>query len=424
MSMFPETISSVTKKETSQSRSWFFRVFRLCLDLSVASIAGTLAWRNYTKVDSRQAFVNAEIVDVRNPIAGNLLLKNIQPGQWLSAGTAIGRVENLLQASELEVKQQELKSKLQINQQQLLGIKQKIADQRQLMSQFAKEVDEQQKLGVILAQQQIEEANSQLEQAKFQAQVAKSDVERSSTLLREGAITATIAEKDVSEFNQALAAVKSAESRLAQAHQRFKATEVGLQLDGSRTLNYSEIRMRELQSEIADLQRQASELPVQAQTMKIELLKIIQQLKLNQLVVITAPTTGAVWSVDAKAGEFINATTPILKVLNCQNRWVDAFFSEASTSDLSPGMPVQVRLLGSNSQVLEGTIEAIRGGSGRVSTGQDVAVPPPDSARRQVAVRVKVDWPEAPNSVQFCDVGRSAEVVLPKPSPWRISNGT
>ena len=424
MSMFPETISSVTKKETSQSRSWFFRVFRLCLALSVASIAGTLAWRNYTKVDSRQAFVNAEIVDVRNPIAGNLLLKNIQPGQWLSAGTAIGRVENLLQASELEVKQQELKSKLQINQQQLLGIKQKIADQRQLMSQFAKEVDEQQKLGVILAQQQIEEANSQLEQAKFQAQVAKSDVERSSTLLREGAITATIAEKDVSEFNQALAAVKSAESRLAQAHQRFKATEVGLQLDGSRTLNYSEIRMRELQSEIADLQRQASELPVQAQTMKIELLKIIQQLKLNQLVVITAPTTGAVWSVDAKAGEFINATTPILKVLNCQNRWVDAFFSEASTSDLSPGMPVQVRLLGSNSQVLEGTIEAIRGGSGRVSTGQDVAVPPPDSARRQVAVRVKVDWPEAPNSVQFCDVGRSAEVVLPKPSPWRISNGT
>ena len=422
MSMFPETISSAKKKETP-SRAWLFRIGRLCLALGVTSVAGALAWRSYTKVDSRQAFVNAEIVDVRNPISGNLLLKNIQPGQWLVAGTAIGRVENLLQASELEVKQQELKSKIQLAAQQLDSINQQIAERRQLMTQFTTKNQKQQNLGDTLAQQQVDEAQSQLEKVKFEAQTAQVYANRYLSLQQQGILSKSLAEQAESQVKETLAAVNSAQSRYEQSKQRLLAAQSGLQLEGSRTLNYAEIRQQELLTEISDLERQAAQLPIQTQTLKIELIKIIQQLKLNQLVVLTAPTTGAVWSVNSKAGEYITATTPILKVLNCENRWVDAFFSEASTSDLSPGMAVQVRLLGSSNQVLEGTIEAIRGGSGRLSTGSDVAVPTPESARRQVAVRVKVDWQDTPNSVQFCDVGRSAEVVLPKPSAWRIGGG-
>ncbi len=414
MSIFPETISSAKKQEKSRSRARFFRVLRLCLALGVTSVAGTLAWKNYFELQSSQAFVNAEIVDVRNPIAGNLLIKNLQPGQWLAAGKVIGRVNNLLQASEIEVKQQELKSRIKLNQQQLVGVKQQLADRRTLLGQFTKEVQKEQKLEVVLTKQQVQEAQSQLNQAKFEAQFAQSDAARALGLVREGAVTKAATEQTVSKSNQALAGVASLQSRVTQAAQRFEAAKAGLQLDGSRTLSYSEIRLRELQTEITDLQQKSGDLLVQAQMMKIELPKVNQQLKLNSLVVITAPTTGAVWSVDAKAGEYITATTPILKILNCQNRWVDAFFSEESTRNLSPGMPVQVQLLGSDSQVLKGTIEAIRGGSGRVSTGQDIAVPPPESARRQVTVRVKVKWNEAPNSVHFCDVGRSAKVVFAK----------
>ncbi len=414
MSIFPETISSAKKQEKSLSRARVFRVLRLCLALGVTGIAGTLAWKNYTELQSSQAFVNAEIVDVRNPIAGNLLLKDLQPGQWLAAGKVIGRVNNLLQASEIDVKQQELKSRIKLNQQQLVGVKQQLADRRTLLGQFTKEVQKEQKLEVVLTKQQVQEAQSQLNQAKFEAQFAQSDAARALGLVREGAVTKAATEQTVSKSNQALAGVASLQSRVTQAAQRFEAAKAGLQLDGSRTLSYSEIRLRELQTEITDLQQKSGDLLVQAQMMKIELPKVNQQLKLNSLVVITAPTTGAVWSVDAKAGEYITATTPIIKILNCQNRWVDAFFSEESTRNLSPGMPVQVRLLGSDSQVLKGTIEAIRGGSGRVSTGQDIAVPPPESARRQVTVRVKVKWNEAPNSVHFCDVGRSAKVVFAK----------
>lgn len=221
MSMLPETIASATKQETNLPRVRFFRVLRLSLAMGVAGVAGTLAWKNYTKLQSRHAFVNAEIVDVRNPISGKLQIKDIQPGQWLTAGTALGRVENLLQASALEVKQQELKSKIQMNQQQLVGIQQQIAERRQLLGKFTTEDLEQKKLGVVLAQQQVEEAQSQLEQSKFEAQTAQLDANRTVGLVREGAVTKEATEKAVSESNQALAAVKSAQTRVTQATQRL-----------------------------------------------------------------------------------------------------------------------------------------------------------------------------------------------------------
>ena len=55
-------------------------MLRLGFIVSVGSVAATFVWKNYTQVESRQAFVNAEIIDVRNPIAGNLMLDSLQAG--------------------------------------------------------------------------------------------------------------------------------------------------------------------------------------------------------------------------------------------------------------------------------------------------------------------------------------------------------
>ncbi|MBV8886398.1 MAG: HlyD family efflux transporter periplasmic adaptor subunit [Chroococcidiopsidaceae cyanobacterium CP_BM_RX_35] len=392
---------------------------RLCLVLFVASEAGYLVWKHYTKVNSSQAFINAEIIDVGSPISGSLLLRNIQPGQWLRAGTIIGQVENKLKASELEVSQQELQSRLQLNQQKIADARQRIAERRQLLSQFSTEVQEQKKIDIVYAQEEMAEAQSELNKALLADKTNRVDANRYIRLVREGAIAQNVTDQAQLKADQADTDVNRTRSRLAQARQFLEAARAGLQVQGSRTLSYSEIRQRELQTEVADLQQQASDLQLQEQTLKVELTKLTQQLNLNQRVVLSAPTHGVVWSVDTKAGEYITPTTPVVKVLNCQNRWVEAFFPEASTRDLSAGMSAQVKLVGSDSQVLDGTIEAIRGGSGRVTTtGKDVAVPPPESVRRQVAVRIRVNWQDTPNSVQFCDVGRSAEVTFPRHSSF------
>ncbi|AFY87504.1 MULTISPECIES: hypothetical protein [Chroococcidiopsis] len=72
-------------------------------------------------------------------------------------------------------------------------------------------------------------------------------------MLEAGSVSSATAEKDFLRYEQAQAEGKKAQALIAQAQQRFRAAQAGLQIDGCRTLSYSEIRQREINTEIADL---------------------------------------------------------------------------------------------------------------------------------------------------------------------------
>ncbi len=417
-----------------------FRVLRLVMVLGAATAIGLVARQHYSQVRSRQAFINAEIIKVRNPIAGNLQLKNLQPGQSITLGENIGTVKNLREGEELEITKQNLISQIEQAKQTLISIDAQILDRRQTIAQFAAEADNQRGLGVDYEVQQLEIAQNKLNQAQFVAKTAQKDYERMNNLAEQGVIAKDKVEQSQLNFNRGQNEVKSARSQVEQAEHKVKAAQVGLQLEGSRTLSYSEIRQRELTTEINDLLQQISEVRVVRQTTEAELAKINRQLELNQQATIPSPTNGIVWSVESKAGEYVEPSTPILEVLNCQNRWVEAFFSERNAEKIYPGKPVKVRLLGAEAdKVISGRVESVRAGSGRVETGEDIAVPPPDSIRRQVAVRIKLDeiTGQSPfvlaqnqeinstdvDSVQFCSVGRSTEVVFERGVNGGLFNG-
>ncbi len=398
-----------------------FRVLRLIMALGVATAAGFVLQQQYANVRSRQAFINAEIVKVRSPIAGNLQLKNLQPGESIYVGENIGTVRNLRQSGELEVAKQSLISQIEQAKQTSLGIEAQMGDRLTAIAHLRQEANSQQGLGVDYEDQQIDIAKNQQDRALFAAKTAKKDLERIANLAKQGVFSQEKLEGSQLNFNRAQNEVKNARSQVKQAEQKAKAAEAGLQLDGSRTLGYSEIRQRELSTDINDMQQQLAEARVRQQTTEAELVKIDRQLSLNQQAKIPSPTSGPIWSVESKSGEYAEASIPILEVLNCQNLWVEAFFSEQDAGKIYPGKPVKVRLLGAeDDDLVSGKVESVRAGSGRVQTGGDIAVPPPDSVRRQVAVKVKLDRPLEVNSTQFCDVGRSAEVVFKRDMRWRL----
>jgi multidrug resistance efflux pump len=408
-----------------------FRAVRLVMTLGAAAAIGFIAQQHYSQVRSRQAFINAEIIKVRNPIAGNLQLKNLQPGQSITVGENIGTVKNLRQGAELEVTRQNLISQIKQAAQTLIGIEAQIADRLQTIALLETEADNQNNLGIDYEIQQVEIAQNKLDQAQVAVKIAQKNYERMDNLANQGVIAKDKVEQSQLNFNRTQNDLKSARSQVEQAEHKVKAAQAGLQLEGSRTLSYSEIRERELTTEINDLQQEIGEAQVRQQTTEAELTKINRQLKLNQQATIPSPTNGIVWSVESKAGEYVDPSTPIVEVLNCQNRWVEAFFSERNAEKIYPGKFVQVRLLGSEQgKVVSGRVESIRAGSGRVETGEDIAVPPPDSIRRQVAVRIKLDeitrqsaFPQNSETTQFCNVGRSAEVVFERRINGGLFNG-
>ncbi len=62
---------------------------------------------------------------------------------------------------------------------------------------------------------------------------------------------------------------------------------------------------------------------------------------------------------------------------------------------------------------ISGYVRAIRGGPGKVEVGENIAVPPPDLVRNELAVDVQLDaLPPELSAQNFCGVGQSVEVVL------------
>lgn len=105
----------------------------------------------------------------------------------------------------------------------------------------------------------------------------------------------------------------------------------------------------------------------------------------------------------------VNTNDEVLQIVNPQDVWVDAFFSEQFAAKLQSGMRVIVRDIGSK-KIWDGEVVFIRGGSGRVVYDAAIEIPPAVLSRRLVAVRVKVDWKGEFKAPEFYGVGRSMTV--------------
>jgi HlyD family secretion protein len=200
-----------------------------------------------------------------------------------------------------------------------------------------------------------------------------------------------------------------------QAMLSLEATKVGLQLDGTRTLSYPETRVLELNVELIDLKQQERNLSKQIQSIQSQLSITSKELQVQENVLVLAPTTGVIWSVDSQPQEIVEANKSIIQLLNCQNLWIEAFINETDANKLVVGQEAQINLNNSSNVQWKGRIETIRAGTGRVEVGKYVVEPPPEIARRQLpvrvaAVRIKVDWQKTPRFDNFCLAGRSVDV--------------
>jgi len=61
----------------------------------------------------------------------------------------------------------------------------------------------------------------------------------------------------------------------------------------------------------------------------------------------------------------------------------------------------------------------MRAGVGRLAYDTTVAVPPPELAKRQIAVRVEAEWQQPFSPVEFFGVGRSVQVSFERAKPQR-----
>jgi multidrug resistance efflux pump len=388
----------------------------------LAAIGVTLR-RNASQIRSTQAYINGEIISVRASIPGELELKSekIKLGKQLGKGTQIGIIKSTVEnprVSVLIVEKRQLETRQQDTQQQLSGVRQQIRNREELMKLFKQQSYSQRNLQRNYARQQIRQYEGQQIQSKASAKLAFADARRYELLGKEGAVSLSTAESEIATAQRASGKVKENQSQLEQSKLALEATSVGLQLDGTRTLSYPETRVYELEVELTDLNQQEKNLEKQIQSTQSQLSTTSKELKVQQNVSVLAPKTGVIWSIDSQSQEIVEANKSIIKLLNCQNLWIDAFINEADSNKLIIGQKAEINLSNSNNIQWKGQVETIRSGTGRIEVGQYVVEPPPEISRRQIPVRVatvriKVDWQQTPRIGNFCLAGRSVNIRFP-----------
>lgn len=398
-------------------RPILFMGLRLAIASSILIAATSYLMREQQTLTTHKGFINASITAVKAPIDGQLQLEDIEPGESLAAGQILGSVENL-RNPQLELQRQAITTRQQIAQTQLETLRQKQSVRRTRLAQVRQEQSQQQQVVFQYDGQRIAQAQSEVDQAQQATASALRDYDRLVGLAETNVIPFTAAEQAGDRYYQAKLAETAAYNRLQQAQAEQSAAQKGIQLQAGGNAQEAELRAQAIEAEIADLSLEESNIRTQIQQAQREQFELDQQLNLHQTAPIQTPIAGVVWSNDVKGGtSHVDANEPVLQLLDCNNAWVEAFVSEQDIQALEIGAPAQVKLLGHRGEALQGTIRSVRAGVGRLAVGNDVAVPPPEQLRKEVAV--KIDLAEAPStaqSAQFCGVGQSVEVAFEKAS--------
>lgn len=387
----------------------------LLSNLLIASLsAGLMVWtfrliqERFFSVTSVDAVVNGIVTDIRAPQAGVVSTLTGSTGKPLDRDQPLLTIENR-RISQLQI--ESLKGKLSQQQAELERAEAKLNQQLTLLQTVSVDQEQQQYLETVAAQYSTEKVASDLKGAQARHQLAKVNYDRIRYLAAQGALSQSRLDAAAAEVQERSAEVTGLERQIKALQASEQAARLNLSLAKTSSNSDPRIRLEELQMQIADQRQVIQTLRKSIQGTEAELAQANIDVERQQTVVVNAPTTGVIWRLAVQPGKFVQQGESLGQVLNCSGRWVDAFVDEQAARSLQPGTPATVKLYGAESQVLQGQVSSIRPGSGRLSAGEDIAVPVASNAPRKAQVRVDLDpGTEQGSFGQFCYVGHTAQV--------------
>ncbi len=364
----------------------------------------------FTSVISRDAVINGVLTDLKTPAEGTISQLSIKTGDVISQGQPLITLKNE-RVSSLPV--QTINSRINEQQGQLERAQAQLVRQLSLLQSLSADRQNQTYLEVAEAQDSTSQVESELQKAQSRYRIAQTSYKRSSFLREQGGLAQVQLDDAQRELEESKYEITRLEARLQAVRANQKAAQLGLSLSRARSNYDPGIRLQEMQLQIADQRQTIATLQQGIKDAQAELTQAKADLERKQSVVVNAPTVGVMWRLNAQSGKYVQPGESLGQVLDCSRRWVDVFVDEQAVRSLQPGTPATVELYGSSSQVLQGKVSLVRSGVGRLSAGEDVAVPSIPNLPRSTQVRVDLDSTTAKgNPNLFCFVGYTGRVTF------------
>ena len=384
-------------------------ILKGAINCSIIGLMAVSIWWLFFSVDGTKAYINGSLSSVNAPIDGTINLVRLIPTDSVYEGMSLGSVTNP-RAAQLELEYNRLRSDhLQLSLKQET-MKAALSERQALLEDTLVRVASETKLNVELVEGDMERALQELKGLEASARVANDKWRRVSDPRVRTALSQNelVEAQGLADTANALVTAKKAE--LTAYRSRLSAAKGGWDAQlRQRTQSFSE--KIKLEREVKDLTRDISEAKLQFEQLAVQVKQAEAQLGLARAAALVSQIAGCIWSVERRDGSVARAADTVLQLLNPEDRWVEAFVPESQAGRLGIGDQAVVSVAGLKGS-FPATIEAIRSGGGRITAGQDVAYPPPERMRKEVAVRLRFNHEQAPqfSSKDFYGVGKTVTV--------------
>lgn len=355
---------------------------------------------------SRDAVVDADFIEVASPIKGQLEELRVEAGDAVQKGERLALVDDP-RASDAEVRR--LQTALATAEAELERISSEQALKAKLAGGFARDASDQRRLETARTTQELNQLKADLARERQELAFSERDVKRQEALCRAGAVAENVVDRARTTAEQNRDQLKVIEARIAAQSRRVQAAALDLSLDRTRGETDPVPRLQSTNLDLARLVgiKRAAERNVQG--LKAQLSTAQKLYEQQRSTWLNAPANAVVWGLLARRGDTLKPQQTVLRLVNCNSRWVTTYVSESDLKRLRIGSRANIDLVGEDLD-LRGQVNLIRSGVGRqADRDNDPARLPINLAREsQVRVRIDRDVPAPPR--KLCFVGYSARV--------------
>lgn len=385
---------------------------RLVVGLALVALALWVIVGEQITGASADATINARIVTVRTPIAGDLELTTRSLGASVGRGEVLGRIKDQLVD---DVRQDDLAMELELAE--------------AAIARHAGLRDETEAMIEALEARAKEYRSRRIAEIQLRLDFARDRL----TLLEEGVFPPAfdIAPPDDAGVERAVDPdadglqelwINAVEERIAVLENELASAKAGVFLgDGYNDAPNSEQRITELKSELASQSVLLAE--AEARRGAVEKRLGAERLRTNRAgtVELRSPVAGRLWEVLEADGVNVQRGDPVARVLDCRSVIVTASVTENVFNSLTAGQETVFRPSGGG-PAFEGTVIRLAG-SGAATVYRHLAVAPSIRHLQRYDVAISVPGLNADETLG-CAVGRTGRVFFDRrPLDWLRSFG-
>lgn len=356
---------------------------------------------------SANAVVNAPVVTVRAPVAGNLQISARQLGSSVSQGVVLASIQDpLVDAVRLD----DLLMEVQLEAAARLQIETLLSETRDLQQNL---IERSRSYQI----NRLEELREQLSYAEERLAILEEADLPENTDQRLLDTVERDANRIPGEPRLEALILNHAQERVATLRIAVRSAEQNIFLgDGYNDSPNSGQRVVELESEIASLASQLTEATARYETLVERVNR--ERIRVNRFTgnELVSPVNGIYWDILEGNGINVQRGDPLIRIVNCDATIVTLSVTERIYNSLSVGQPATFRL-GGTTRVYDATISRLAG-SGAATIYQTLAVAPSERHLERFDVSLLV--PELRDDASGgCMIGKTGRAFFEnRPLDW------